>query len=90
MVAARRSKTKPELPARVEEVDLGPRRKLRSGMEAKVRLPGRKTLVLARFLYADDYGLSFTDPRNGGRRTVTPDAVVSIPRKQTPNRKAAS
>ena len=90
MVAARRSKSKPVLRDRVDEVDLGPRRKLRSGMEAKVKLPGRKTLVLARFLYADDCGLAFTDPKNGGRRTVPADAVVSIPRKQTPNRKEAS
>lgn len=91
MVATRRSKSKPELPARVDEVDLGPRRTLRSGMEAWVLFPPRRTQRLATFLYADERGqLTFTDPKNGGRRTVTADAVGSIPRKQTPNRKEAS
>ena len=82
MAYARRSKTTPDLPERTYEVDLGPRRKLRAGMVAKVRLPGRGHNVTARFLYADEQGLAFADPRNNGRRTVTPDAVKSIPRKQ--------
>lgn len=87
MVAARRSKAKAELPERFDEFRLGPRQTLRAGMEAKVRFPGRRQNVMARFLYADERGfLSFTDPKNGGRRTVLPDAVVSIPRKQAPPR----
>jgi len=81
-MVARRSKVKPELPERWEEVDLGPRRKLRAGMVAKVRFPGRRTNVTARFLYADEQGLAFADPRNNGRRTVPADAVKSIPRDQ--------
>ena len=87
MVAARRSKAKPDIPAQLDEIRIGPRQVLRAGMEAKVRFPGRRQNVMARFLYADERGfLSFTDPRNGGRRTVLPEAVVSIPRKQTPRR----
>jgi len=87
MVASRRSKSTPDLPERLDEVRIGPRQVLRSGMEAKVRFPGRRQNVMARFLYADERGfLSFTDPRNGGRRTVSADCVVSIPRNQTPRR----
>jgi hypothetical protein len=87
MVAQRRSKSAPDLAPRREEVNLGPRRTLRSGMQAWVLFPPRRTQRLATFLYADDRGqLTFTDPRNGGRRTVTADAVGSIPRTQAPAR----
>lgn len=87
MVATRRSKTAPDLPDRVEEISLGPRRTLRAGMQAWVLFPPRRTQRLATFLYADDRGqLTFTDPKNGGRRTVTADAVGSIPRTQAPPR----
>lgn len=86
-MAGRRSKTPPNLPDRIEEIRIGPRQVLRTGMEAKVRFPGRRQNVMARFLYADERGfLSFTDPRNGGRRTVSADCVVSIPRNQAPRR----
>jgi hypothetical protein len=87
MVAQRRSKSAPDIAPRVEEINLGPRRTLRSGMQAWVLFPPRRTQRLATFLYADDRGqLTFTDPKNGGRRTVTPDAVGSIPRTQAPAR----
>lgn len=82
MVAGRRPGPAPILPTRSEEVDLGPRRKLRKGMEAWVSFPGRRTKLLAKFLFADEAGLHFSDPRNGGRRTVPPEAVGSIPRNQ--------
>jgi hypothetical protein len=87
MVAQRRSTSTPDLAERLDEVNLGPRRTLRSGMQAWVLFPGRRTKKLARFLYGDERGeLTFTDPRNGGRRTVKPDAVKSIPRSQAPAR----
>lgn len=87
MVAQRRSKSAPVLAERVGEINLGPRRTLRSGMQAWVLFPPRRTQRLATFLYADDRGqLTFTDPKNGGRRTVTADAVGSIPRTQAPAR----
>lgn len=87
MVAQRHSKNAPVLAERVGEINLGPRRTLRSGMQAWVLFPPRRTQRLATFLYADDRGqLTFTDPKNGGRRTVTADAVGSIPRTQAPAR----
>ena len=86
MVAQRRSKSTPDLAERSEEIRLGPRRTLRAGMQAWVLFPGRRTKRLARFLFADDYGLHFSDPKNGGRRTVPAEAVKSIPRSQAPLR----
>lgn len=87
MVAQRRSKTPPDIGPRHEEVNLGPRRTLRAGMQAWVLFPPRRTQRLATFLYADERGhLTFTDPKNGGRRTVTADAVGKIPRTQAPPR----
>lgn len=69
----------PNLPEKLPEFRLGPRQILRAGMEAKVKLPGRATLVRARFLHADLRDqLTFVDPRTGGLRTVRPDAVSSI------------
>ncbi|MGE3449722.1 MAG: hypothetical protein AB7H92_19305 [Microbacteriaceae bacterium] len=60
---------------------LAPRRVLHTGDEARIRLPGRKNAVRARFQHADEHGnLTFTDPRTGGSRTVTADAVLSIHR----------
>lgn len=68
---------------RSEQADLGPRRKLRRGDIASVKLPGRTTRVKAKFLYVDDDGnLTFADPRNGGLRTITPDAVGPIHRER--------
>lgn len=79
MRSARSSKTTPDLPARFDEFRLAPGRVLRAGGEAKINVPGRDTLLRARFLYADEHEhLTFVDPRNGGLRTVRPDAVDTI------------
>lgn len=57
------------------------RTKLEPGVEATVRLPGRKSRVRARFKYADgDGNLVFVDPANGALRTIRPDAVHTIHR----------
>lgn len=86
-----------DLPERIPEFRLGPGRVLRAGVEAKIRVVGRKSLLRARFRYADIHGgLTFTDPRNGGQRTVRPEAVVTICRaaklrgSEIPNQKAST
>lgn len=79
MVAKRTSKTRPNLPPRFTEFRLAPRRVLRAGGEAMIRVPGRETLLRARFLYADDRGfLTFVDPRNNGLRTISVDDVDTV------------
>jgi hypothetical protein len=82
MPASRTSRNKAPDLGHVPYVDLGPRRKLNEGDEAKVMLPERTTYRRMRFMWVDPNGhLTFVDHR-GAHRTVTADRVGSISRKR--------
>jgi len=82
MPATRTSRHRPDL-NHIPHADLGPRRKLAEGDEAKVLLPERSTMIRMRFRWVDaDGNLTFTDKR-GAHRTVTADKVGTIHRKRT-------
>lgn len=78
-MAARKTRAAANGIVKNETATIDGRLKLTAGREATVLLPGRTNRVRAKFLYADDHGnLVFVDPRNGGLRTVRPDAVRTV------------
>lgn len=89
MTAARRTSPPPVKLVREENVTLdGHRHRLTPGAEATILLPTRKDGLRCVFRYADaDGNLTFVDPRNGGLRTVRPEAVKTVHYKQKIERK---